>query len=85
MFTFDETMAWEPNMDIAPEGTAYCYVGRPNEPKTMLPQHSECRFPDMYDASDANGKWNVILGMEGRTDEKVVEIDVAVEQTFGKV
>lgn len=77
-------MDYDPHMNIAPEGTAYCYVVRPDEPKSMPPQHSKCVFPELYDASDANGKWNVILGMEGQTDEKDIEIDVAAVQTFGK-
>lgn len=72
-------------MNIAPERTSYCYVVRPDQPKTMLPQHSKCAFPELYDASDANGKWNVISGIQGRTNEMNFEIDVAAVQTFGNV
>lgn len=72
-------------MNIAPEGTSYCYVVRPDQPKTMPPQHSKCVFPELYDPSDANGKWNVISGIEGRTDEMNFEINVAAVKTYGKV
>lgn len=78
-------MTYVPNMNVAPEGTSYCYVVRPNQPKTMPPQHSKCIFPELYDAADANGKWNVISGIEGQTNEMNFEIDVTAIQTFGKV
>lgn len=80
-----KTWTYEPHMNIAPEGTSYCYVVRPGQSKTMPPQHSKCILPDLYDASDAIGKWNVILGIDGQTDEKNIEIDVAAVKTFGKI
>lgn len=79
----NKTMTYVPNMNVAPEGTSYCYVVRPNQPKTMPPQHSKCIFPELYDAADANGKWNVISGIEGQTNEMNFEIDVTAIQTFG--
>lgn len=81
----NKTVTYGPNMNITPEGTSYCYVVRPEQPKTMPPQHSKCIFPELYDASDAIGKWNVISGIEGRTDEMNFEINVAAVKTFGKV
>lgn len=83
--TMNETLTYKPNLNIAPEGTSYCYVVRPDQPKTMPPQHSKCAFPELYDASDANGKWSVITGIEGRTNEMNYEINVIATKTFGKV
>lgn len=79
------TLTYEPNINIAPEGTTYCYVVRPDQPKTMPPHHSKCIFPELHEASDANGKWTVISGIDGRTDELNFDVNVASIQTFGNV
>lgn len=85
MPTINGKLTYAPNMNIAPERTSYCYVVRPNEPTAKLPQHSKCTLPELYDASDANGKWNVIAGIDGRTDELKFDVNVETVQTFGRI
>lgn len=60
---------------MSPEGTKYCYITRPDQPKSEYPQHSMCQFPDMEDA-DAGGVWHVVTGIDGHTEETKFEVIV---------
>lgn len=59
------------------EKPAYCYVSRPNTVKTSFPQHEKCDFPDFQNDFDALGKWNVMYGAKGKTQE--ISFDLNVE------
>lgn len=68
------------NIDITPNGASYCYVIRPEQTKSQLPQHSKCTLPEIYDERDANGIWNVVSGVKGKTEEISFQVNVVSEQ-----
>lgn len=59
-----------------PEPLSYCYVVRPEETKTMFPQHDECDFPKYQNEFEAAGKWNVMVGLKGKTNEVSFDVDL---------
>lgn len=70
---------YSPYEDVAPEGTRYCYVLRPNEERSEFPQHSQCMIPEIDKDLDANGMWKIIAGIDGKTEEYVFEVNVDVK------
>lgn len=69
------------DVDISPEQTAYCYVLRPDQSKTVFPQHENCDFPKFNHDSEGNGIWQVVSGVKGKTQEISFEVNV---QATGK-
>lgn len=74
---------YSPETNVAPPSTTYCYVVRPNGRQIDLPQHSNCTLPKLYDELDAIGRWNVISGIEGRTEETKYTIEVYTTRGVG--
>lgn len=64
------------DVDLSPDQTAYCYVLRPDQTKTMFPQHEVCDFPKHTNVSERNGIWNVVSGVKGKTQEISYQINV---------
>lgn len=69
------------DVDISPDQTAYCYVLRPDQSKSVFPQHENCDFPKFNHESEGNGIWHVVSGIKGITQEVSFEVNV---QTNGK-
>lgn len=70
-----------PEVDITPEQTSYCYVLRPDQMKNDFPQHSTCKFPKFDNFADANGIWQIVAGLKGKTAELTFQVDV--QSTIG--
>lgn len=58
------------------EPPSYCYVLRPKETKTMFPQYEKCDFPKFQNELEAAGKWNVTVGLKGKTQEVSFDVNV---------
>lgn len=65
-----------PSQDISPAGTKYCYVLRPEQQRSEFPQHDQCVIPKIDTELEANGIWNVVAGVEGKTTEVMFEVNV---------
>lgn len=64
------------------EGVKYCYVVRPGSDKTEFPLHEQCELPKIDKELEANGIWNVVAGIEGKTEELQFEVNVATEGMY---
>lgn len=64
---------------LSPEGVRYCYVLRPDQQKTEFPLHTTCTIPKIDKDLEANGVWNVVAGVDGKTDELQFEVHVAAK------
>lgn len=67
---------------MSPKDTTYCYVLRPNQPKTEFPYHEKCEFPEIGKEVDANGIWHVVSGVKGKTEEVTYEVNVQAKGNF---
>lgn len=65
--------------------TDYCYVVRPGETQNSLIQHGNCEIPEMSDDADANGLWNVVSGVKGKTQEYTFQVNVQTTGMFMKM
>ncbi|KAJ6639664.1 hypothetical protein Bhyg_12411, partial [Pseudolycoriella hygida] len=73
------TQLFSPFDDVTPEGTRYCYVIRPSQDNSGFPQHNECTIPEIDRDLDANGRWIVVAGIDGKTEEHIFEVSVDVK------
>lgn len=69
------------NDEFTPDNTEYCYVYRPGAEKANsnneFPRHSRCIIPNIDLDPEANGIWNVRVGVEKKMNEIEFEIDVS--------
>lgn len=61
---------------ILPETPSYCYVMRPEDPNAMFPQYETCDFPKYQNVLEAAGKWNVMVGLRGTTNEVSFDVNL---------
>lgn len=52
---------------------------RPEQTKTDFPHHEKCDFPKFHSAIEANGVWNVVSGIKGKTQEISFEVNVEAD------
>lgn len=71
---------YKPNEKFTPELTDYCYVFRPgldlSDFNVEFPSPSECVVPDVNIDPESNGVWNVLVGIQKKTDEILYQIHV---------
>lgn len=59
--------------------TAYCYVSRPDASESTNPWHEQCEFPEFGSDQEANGLWDVVGGVRGKTQEVSFQVNVQAE------
>lgn len=67
--------------EFTPSNTEYCYVYRPGGQRgnfnNEFPRHARCVIPDIDLDPEANGIWNVRVGVDKKTDEIEFQINVS--------
>lgn len=66
-------------VDVMSEETAYCYVSRPDATKSANPLHEKCKFPAFQSDREANGLWDVVGGVKGKTPEVAFQVNVQAQ------
>lgn len=59
--------------------TAYCYVSRPDATESAGPWHEHCKFPEFHSDQEANGAWDVVGGVRGKTQEIAFRVNVQAQ------
>lgn len=67
------------NVDVMSEETAYCFISRPDATKSASPWHEKCQFPSFQSDREANGLWDVVGGVKGKTPEVSFQVNVQAQ------
>lgn len=71
-----------PYEPLLPDEVRYCYVVRPDADKSEFPIHDTCQIPKIDKELEANGLWNVVAGIHGKTDELQFQVNVAAQSVY---
>lgn len=56
--------------------TSYCYVLRPDQTASALPNHEMCTLPKLNSTAHGTGIWNIVSGVKGKTHEVTFQVNV---------
>lgn len=86
--TYDEfeSNPFRSDDEFTPDNAEYCYIYRPGAEKANsnneFPRHSRCVIPNIDLDPEANGVWNVRVGIQKKMNEIEFEINVS---SYGNV